>query len=128
MKLIPTEFLVPGMTLEEDVVTKDNKVLAGRATILTDKVISKLEANHIEAVQISTETFHSDPAPVSAQPTADAVSAVPVPEASGPKKDGYSETVKKAKSSRLSQQNWKKPSRLFPNSFPSYWTGIRPLT
>lgn len=42
MKLIPTEFLVPGMTLEEDVVTKDNQVLAGRATILTDKLISKL--------------------------------------------------------------------------------------
>lgn len=96
MKLIPTEFLVPGMTLEEDVVTEDNQVLAGRATILTDKVISKLESYKIEAVKISTETFRSAPAPVSEQPAADTTSAAPVPAAPDLKKEGYSETIKKS--------------------------------
>lgn len=60
MKIIPTEYLVPGMTLAEDVVTQNNQVIAGRATILTDKLISRLEFYKIEAVKVSTEQFDTE--------------------------------------------------------------------
>ncbi len=60
MKTIPTEYLVPGMTLAEDVITQNNQVIAGRATILTDKLISRLEFYKVEAVKVSTEQFDSE--------------------------------------------------------------------
>lgn len=85
MKLIPTEFLVPGMTLEEDVITENNQMVAGRATILTDKLISRLEFYNIAAVKISTDTFG---APVSEQPAES--------EKKAPAQDGYSEMIKKS--------------------------------
>lgn len=85
MKLIPTEYLVPGMTLEEDVIGENNQVIAGRATILTDKLISRLEFYNIEAVKISTETFSAPPAPE----TESAAAFTPA-------SDGYSEKIKKS--------------------------------
>lgn len=97
MKLIPTEFLVPGMTLEEDVVV-NHQVIAGRATILTENLISKLESNKVEAVKISTETFYTAPAP--SQDTApSATDTVPVaaPSSTALQGDGYSETIRKSK-------------------------------
>lgn len=60
MKTIPTEYLVPGMTLAEDVITQNNQVIAGRATILTDKLIARLEFYKIEAVKVSTEQFDTE--------------------------------------------------------------------
>lgn len=61
MKQIPTEFLVPGMTLEEDVLTENNQLVATRATILTEKLISRLEFYNIASVKISTEVFTAPP-------------------------------------------------------------------
>jgi putative nucleotidyltransferase with HDIG domain len=80
MKLIPTEFLVPGMTLEEDVITQNNQMIASRATILTDKLISRLEFYNIAAVKISTEAYNE----------------TEEPSAPASVENGYSEKIKKS--------------------------------
>lgn len=125
MKLIPTEFLVPGMTLEEDVITEDNQLIAGRATILTDKLISRLEFYDIPAVKISTEVFSNPPSP-DLEPTPEE----PVSEPSfisAPKKDGYSETIKKSKEFQAFSSKLETTVKSFAEQLPPMLDGEEPV-
>ncbi len=82
MKTIPTEFLVPGMTLAEDIILQNGQIVARHATVLTDEIIARLEHYKIESVKISTEQFNSKP------------TAAPVEE-------GYSVRVKKSENYQI---------------------------
>lgn len=123
MKLIPTEFLVPGMTLEEDVTNENNQVVAGRATILTDKLISKLESYNIAAVKISTETFNATPTSDSAP----ASEPTPAPAASAPTEDGYSEKIKKSEEFQSFSTKLESATKAFANQLSSMLDGDKPI-
>ena len=120
MKLIPTEYLVPGMTLEEDVIGENNQVIAGRATILTDKLISRLEFYNIEAVKISTETFSAAPPAPEAE---SAAALTPV----APASDGYSEKIKKSEEFQTFSTKLESATEDFSNKLSSMLEGDEPI-
>ena len=114
MKLIPTEYLIPGMTLEDDVIGENNQVIASRATILTDNLISRLEFYNIKAVKISTEVF-STPSDSEAE-----TAAASTPTAAG---GGYSEKIKKSEEFQTFSTKLESSTESFANELPSMLEG-----
>ena len=57
MKKLFTSQLVPGMVAADDVLSFDNKLILGKGTVLTDRIITQLDMNGIGIVFIEGDDF-----------------------------------------------------------------------
>jgi putative nucleotidyltransferase with HDIG domain len=60
MKRLPTSQLVPGMIASQDVLSIDHQMIFPKDTVLTDKLISKLEMYAVVTVYIKTDVPYTD--------------------------------------------------------------------
>jgi putative nucleotidyltransferase with HDIG domain len=71
MKRLPTSQLVPGMIVSQDVLSIDHQMIFPRDTVLTDKLISKLEMYAVMTVYVKKDVLPTENPvqPVSTEPS-----------------------------------------------------------
>jgi putative nucleotidyltransferase with HDIG domain len=89
MKRLPTSQLVPGMVVSQDVLSMDHQLIFPKDTVLTDKLISKLEMYAVMTVYIKTDVPYAE-----------------TPDHSLPQEPSYSAWIKSTDEFRIFQSHY----------------------